>query len=367
MVIVRAEVYRMGGRMRVLIELRHTRELYTAAVDLQPAATAVYELAAIEGVEVDGSYPPARLPLWERLEEAAPYVTAASLLEPDACAYVLRASIPDDGERVYQQLSSRPDVVGVFSDPTVETCLVCPGDPALGDDNDVADLLDVKTLAAGSLDGTGVRVAVVDTGINMSHLQSMGRTQGLDVANSWTPSGVPTTAGAHPVGHGTMCAFDVGIAAPNAPLLDYAVLLSRTPGATAMSGLLSDAVLAYAQLLSLLSTGTFETLVVTNSWGMFSPTWDFPTGHTGNYSDNPAHPFNVLVASLERAGADICFAAGNCGRDCPDDRCGFSGGPSICGANSHEAITTVAGIDTGTVQAGHLRIHPFQGIDGVPG
>lgn len=188
----------------------------------------------------------------------------------------------------------------------------------------MANLLDVKTLTAGSLDGTGVHVAVVDTGINMSHLQSIGRTQALDPARSWTPSGVPTTPGTHPLGHGTMCAFDVGIAAPNASLLDYAVLLSHKPGATAMSGLLSDAVLAYAQLLSLLSTSMVETLVVTNSWGMYSPTWDFPPGHLGNYSDNRAHPFNVLVASLERAGADICFAAGNCGRDCPDGRCAFS-------------------------------------------
>src|SRR5678815_170903 len=55
-------------------------------------------------------------------------------------------------------------------------------------------------------------------------------------------------SGKHPVDHGTMCAYDAGIAAPKATYLDYAVLLSRTPGATAMAGLLSDAVLAYSKL-----------------------------------------------------------------------------------------------------------------------
>lgn len=70
--------------MRVLIELRHTWELYTAAVDHHPAEAAVNELAAIEGVEVDGSYPPAQVPLRERLEETAAFVSAASLFEPDA-------------------------------------------------------------------------------------------------------------------------------------------------------------------------------------------------------------------------------------------------------------------------------------------
>ena len=36
--------------------------------------------------------------------------------------------------------------------------------------------------------------------------------------------------------------------------------------------------------------------MVSNSWGMFDPAWDFPVGHPGNYSDNPNHPFNIIVA-----------------------------------------------------------------------
>src|SRR6185503_1080493 len=120
--------------------------------------------------------------------------------------------------------------------------------------------------------------------------------------------------------HGTMCAYDAGIGAPKATFLDYAVLLSQTPGQSAMSGLLSDAVLAYSKLRTILNAmpAAKRAMVISNSWGMYSPTWDFPPGHPGNYSDNPNHPFNVIVASVEAAGADILFAAGNCGSDCPD-------------------------------------------------
>ncbi|HYJ71836.1 MAG TPA: S8 family serine peptidase, partial [Actinomycetota bacterium] len=177
---------------------------------------------------------------------------------------------------------------------------------------------------------------------------------------SWTPAGVATKPGKHPVGHGTMCAYDVGIAAPKATLLDYALLLSETPGETAMSGLLSDAVLAYSKLLASIQAmpASRRALVVNNSWGMFSPAWDFPVGHPGNYSDNPAHPFNVIVASLEAAGADILFAAGNCGRDCPDGRCRFGTGRPICGANSHPSVLSVAGVDTRKRRVGYSSQGP---------
>jgi subtilisin family serine protease len=157
-----------------------------------------------------------------------------------------------------------------------------------------------------------------------------------------------------------MCAYDAGIAAPKATLLDYSVLLSTTSGQTAMAGLLSDAVLAYSKLRAVLMAmpAAKRALVVNNSWGMFSPAWDFPVGHPGNYSDNPAHPFNVIVASLEAAGADILFAAGNCGRDCPDGRCAFGNTRPICGANSHPAVISVAGVDVKRRRVGYSSQGP---------
>ena len=55
----------------------------------------------------------------------------------------------------------------------------------------------------------------------------------------------------------------------------------------------------------------------------------------------------MIVGSLEAAGADIFFAAGNCGRDCPDSGCNPAPILQISGANSHPAVTTIAGVDTG--------------------
>jgi subtilisin family serine protease len=210
------------------------------------------------------------------------------------------------------------------------------------------------------MDGYRVPVAVVDTGINLAHLEGKGRDPKFSARRSWVPAGVATRPGRHPVGHGTMCAYDIGIAAPKATLVDHAVLLSQTPGETAMSGLLSDAVLAFSRLLGIVSgmPAARRALVVNNSWGMFDPAWDFPVGHPGNYSDNPAHPFNVIVASLEAAGADILFAAGNCGRDCPDGRCRFSSARPICGANSHPSVLSVAGVDTGKRRVGYSSQGP---------
>src|SRR5262249_9121584 len=145
-----------------------------------------------------------------------------------------------------------PDVVGVYSDPLIESTITCVGSPAVGNAAKVASLLAVNKLKAAHLTGAKVALAIVDTGINLAYLKSKGLKPVLDAAKSFVPAGVLTPPGNHPVNHGTMCAYDALIAAPQATLLDYAVLLSKTPGATVMSGLLSDAVLAYSKLAAIL-------------------------------------------------------------------------------------------------------------------
>lgn len=78
-------------------------------------------------------------------------------------------------------------------------------------------------MAANGMDGNRLTVAVVDTGINVAYLRSKGRAPKLDTQKSWTPAGVSSQPGQHPVNHGTMCAYDVGIFAEKATLIDYAV------------------------------------------------------------------------------------------------------------------------------------------------
>jgi subtilisin family serine protease len=230
----------------------------------------------------------------------------------------------------------------------------------VGTDADVDRLLCGPAMRRAGMDGRGVLLAIVDTGINLAHLQAAGRPIQLDVARSWVPA-PGLVPGQAPVGHGTMCAFDAAIAAPRATFLDIQ-LLNSTAGGPGISGLLSDAVRAYAHLLAVLNAprrpGDLRSMVVNNSWAMFHPSWDFPVGDPRNYSDNPNHPFNRIVASLERAGADIVFAAGNCGADCPDNRCQGVVGNTIYGANGHPSVITVAGVDVNHARVGYSSQGP---------
>lgn len=344
--------------MRVLVQLRPRSASADALAAAAPEAMPSVQRMLSE-LQVDTGYGSAEIP-----DLLSPGVGSRALdrplafsSAPEESARLVRGEIPDDPAAI-SSLLARPEVSGVFGDPLIQTCLVCPGSPPVGDDTDVARQLDVAALAAEGLDGAGVPLAILDTGINLAHLNGRGRTPTLDAAGSFSPSGTTTTAGQHAVGHGTMCAYDAGIAAPAAILLDHAVLLSTASGPSVMSGLLSDAILSYSQLLGFLRSQTRRALVVSNSWGMFDPAWDFPPGHPGNYSHNPAHPFNIIVASLESAGADILFAAGNCGRDCPDGRCAFGASPPICGANSHPRVLSVAGVDTTQARVGYSSQGP---------
>ena len=354
--------------MRVLVQFRSSPAVHAATLrgEAMPSFAAT-TAEPIPGLVIDPAYNPVQVPTPQTDEPgASPYRYSPAVsfsMAPEKATYLVRGTVPDDPDdqrAAVAEATARPEVVGVYSDPVISTCLVCPGDPAVGNHQDVATQLGVKALADAGLDGYRVPVAIVDTGVNLAHLESKGRDPKLSRQRSWAPAGVATRPGQHPVGHGTMCAYDVGIAAPKATLLDHALLQSETPGETAMSGLLSDAVLSYSRLLEIIQAipASRRSLVVNNSWGMFSSTWDFPVGHPGNYSDNPAHPFNVIVASLESAGADILFAAGNCGRDCPDSRCQFGTSRPICGANSHPSVLSVAGVDTRKRRVGYSSQGP---------
>ncbi len=114
-----------------------------------------------------------------------------------------RKSREGDVDRVRAQ----PGVVGVFSDPNIEPCIICPGSLPLGDHKDVEALLCTSRMHKCGMDGSGVLVAIVDTGVNLAYLNSKGKTPSFNAAWSWTlQPGIP---GSMPVDHGTMCAFDV--------------------------------------------------------------------------------------------------------------------------------------------------------------
>ncbi len=291
---------------------------------------------------------------------------SASTHAPDTSATFavrgfLEAASPED---IPAAIDGRP----IFADPKISHFLTCGGSPPVGSHVDVARKLDVAGLASRGLDGTGVAVAILDTGINLKHLNAKlgpGKQPLFDAGNSWTPQGDTTAPGAHPVDHGTMCAFDVLIAAPKATLLDFPILGSSAPGGSVVGRTLSVALMGFAQLLTFWAVGfaasggaKYKALVVSNSWGIFHPSWDFPVGHPGRFIDNPNHPFNVIVGTLARSGADIVFAAGNCGAQCADGRCQGRTTQTIMGSSALQDVLTLAGCDTSDARVGYSSQGP---------
>ena len=353
------------ARRRVIVELTHNKDLAEVAFSAAPVASKVLDsgtVPKIAGVTFDTSFAPANVPaMTARTAMNVPYVSGGKFdlsFEPTDSTYIVRAELD---EAKLSELSGHAAVKGVYADVEIQPTIICPGSPPMGTDADVERLLCVPQMRQIGMDGLGVFVAIVDTGFNLAYLTAHGKTITLDAARSWVPSAgmIPGDA---PVSHGTMCAFDAAIAAPKATFLDVQVLRSSAIGPTPMSGVLSDAVRAYSHLSNIMVAprrpGEHRSMIVSNSWGMFHPSWDFPVGDPMNYSDNPNHPFNRIVGALEQVGADILFAAGNCGQDCADGRCQNVTNNAIYGANGHPSVLTIAGVDITKARVGYSTQGP---------
>src|SRR5690348_13143264 len=321
------------ARRIVLIRGQASLEQAWRARSFGPAGLVLEGLSKVAGVQVDETYHPVevqrRIGIGHRVPDGSNY----GLIAP-ASSYAVRVEVTDEDAVARLRRDRGSDVLGVYVDVPVTTfpAPYC-GEAAIGGTKDVAKQLGVTALARAGLTGKGVHVVVVDTGIDGSR---------IPVAGGWapTPGYVP---GSTPATHGTMVAYDVQIAAPDAKIFDYALLKSE---AGTWVGFLSDALAAFADLVTRVnaSPGRWE---VNNSWGLFDRASDAPVGSPDNYSANPDHPFNQIIGALVAAGADVFFAAGNCGADCPDSRCGGGDtgpGASIHGANSHPEVITVAAV-----------------------
>ena len=300
-----------------------------------PAGSLFDSRVTVAGVRFDETYHPVQVLRRIGGGDDPPAATGFnySAVGP-AETYALRVEVDDEDAIERLRRDRQSEIVGVFADPAVSPFpFAYCGSAAIGATEDVARGLGVPALRRAGLTGRGAHVAVVDTGIDGSR---------LPVAGGWAPTAGYVPGSSAP-DHGTMVAFDVRIGAPDAQLFDYALLRSTAGTWTAF---LSDAIAAFADLVERVSA-TPGRWVVNNSWGLFDRASDAPIGSPENYSANPHHPFNQITGALVAAGADVFFAAGNCGVDCPDQRCGTGDtgpGASIHGANSHPEVVSVAAV-----------------------
>lgn len=322
---------------------------------LPPSSLANTEVPS--GLDLDVSF--AAVPVGSGTGQEA---SLESLEPTQSERFAVRAFVDVDNlADIPEEVDGRP----LFGDPAIAHFLTCGGTPPVGAAGDVANKLNKAALSSRGLDGRDVAVAIVDTGINLNHLKAqLGQMPLLDAGNSWRPPGSPAP-GTSPVDHGTMCAYDALITAPRATLLDVPVLSATAPGGAVTGGFLSVALQGFAHLLGFWAVAfapggapRYKALVINNSWGIFHPSWDFPPGHRGRYIDNPTHPFTALTSVLARSGADILFAAGNCGAQCADGRCQGRTTETICGANASPEVLTLAGCDTNDVRVGYSSRGP---------
>ena len=249
--------------------------------------------------------------------------------------YVMSAEVASDAA-ANELATQYPSIVtGVFTDPEIQPFpVVCPAGP-IGAASDVLTAVNLNGVHASGFRGAGVKIVVVDTGIDGTRVNVSG---GINLF----PGIAPGSAAA---GHGTMVAMDALITAPNAMILDCPLMQSR---GGLWVGFLSDAIRAFGEIMTqiLQLPGPW---VIVNSWGLYNRAQDAPAGNPQNYASNPRHPFNQIVGAVVGSGADVVFAAGNCGATCPDTRCGggdVGPGNSIHGANSHPDVVSVGAVTT---------------------
>lgn len=217
-----------------------------------------------------------------------------------------------------------------------------------GDSAAAKRMIGVEALRDRGLVGEDVNVVIVDQGLDKNAIEQQynGKFGGgwpVTATNGVVnPGTLKVVRGVSRNEHGMMIARNILAIAPGATVWDLPVVPQRI---TNIPRFLSDAHVALEDVLADPRVSTGRWLVV-NAWAPFDRSSEVPDG---DYSNNPKHPFNMLMAKFVERGIDVVFAAGNCGQFRPDRRCGkhdIGPGRSIFGANAHPKVLTVGAITT---------------------
>jgi hypothetical protein len=215
-------------------------------------------------------------------------------------------------------------------------------------EQEVKALLGADDFKAKSLTGKDIAIAILDDGINLQHIANAGVTATVDTTAS--ASTIGTKPGQAPLSHGTMCAFDALLMAPDSMLIDLACLKPyNVQKPKAQAGLLSDVHKMYTLFEKKLpaAIAKYRAIVMNNSWAIVNARNDPGTTHKSGYIGNPHHPLNTIVAEfVTNWDIDVLFSAGNCApgstsMGCSQDQ--HSG--TIYGANSLEGVLTISAVN----------------------
>jgi hypothetical protein len=269
-----------------------------------------------------------------------------------------------------------PQGAGIGTDlPFREADHWCPGEatmPLFGTRSAANELVGIDRLWQFGLkgrhvdSGRRVNVVIVDQGVDETLIPPENFGGGW--ASSSAQPGQPALgeggaiSGKRPGEHGTMVARNVLGVAPDATIFDAPVI---PPAIIELKGFLAYAQAAFIQMLAdirvLRESGPWSgPWVFVNAWAVYDRRLEKPAG---DYTNNPKHPFNVIVEQAVAEGSDVVFAAGNCGQFCPKSRCGANDrgpGRSIFGANSHSKVLTVGAVRTDGLWLGYSSQGPGQ-------
>ncbi len=212
--------------------------------------------------------------------------------------------------------------------------------------------------------GKGVNVVVVDQGVDKALVARLGGKFGGGWEYLHDPeSGATIVPGATKGGHGAMMVRNILDISPEVTIFDCPML---PPRIASIRRFLSHADAAYARMLADIrhlrerDARWRGPWIFVNAWAIYDRRSEHPLG---DYTDNPHHRFNGLIARAVDEKCDVVFCAGNCGQFCPATRCGVDDrGPahSIYGANSHPSVLTVGAVRVDGLWLGYSSQGPGQ-------
>ena len=336
----------------LLKQLNAPPELATALrVVSAPSFDATPEIVGLE--KTAGRQPPAP----DELIVAYAFDAAKSLIE-------FRTLVEDSLGRSLDEQGNA--VLRIGTDPGGTTAdHFCPTDSdqiAVGDRAGARSLLAAEVLVTEGLNGRNVNVVIVDEGLDKTRIPAANWGGGWAVRLS---TGVVRQPGmTRPAAHGSMIARNILDMAPQAVIFDLPLIpprITNIPLFISGADAIWRTVRLWIQILRILPRWSGPWIMV-NAWGIFDRASEGVL--LGDYSENPAHPFNITVGeTVMHDQLDVIFAAGNCGQFCPSPRCGpHDRGPghSIYGANSHPMVLTSGAVLSDEMWLGYSSEGPGQ-------